>query len=84
MEGIVSLIIIAPFIIFLFLIFKFWFEMLIDCLTRPLNRFPSGNTFEKLFWCLVILFGQLMGAIVYYLALKRNDPYYAFFEENTE
>jgi len=39
----------------------FWVWMLVDCLTR---RSLQGN--EKLIWVLVILLGNVLGALVYF------------------
>jgi uncharacterized membrane protein YhaH (DUF805 family) len=42
--------------------------LLIDCIKR---RFPDKMT--KLYWILVILFSNLMGATIYYLKIVRRD-----------
>lgn len=81
--SILAFILLGLFILIISFILAFWLKMLLDCFKRPLIRFPSGNRLEKLFWFLLIL-GNPMGAVFYYLALKRNDPYYAFFEERTD
>jgi hypothetical protein len=44
----------------------FWIWMLIDCLTS--NR-PST---EKLLWGLVIFFGHLLGAILYFVIARHG------------
>ena len=44
----------------------FWIWMLIDCLTSSL---PSS---EKLLWGLVIFFGHLLGAILYFVIARRG------------
>ena len=49
-------------------LFFFWFLMLIDCLKRD---FKKDN--EKLVWVLVILFLQMVGALLYYFIVKVQD-----------
>jgi hypothetical protein len=53
--------------------FAFWFWMLIDCLQRPIERFPNGGKYNKLIWCLAIFFVQFIGAVMYYYLVKRKD-----------
>lgn len=60
----------VPFlIIFIFgiaaLAFIFWFWMLIDCLQR--KRFE-----DKLVWILVLLFLNIIGAILYYFLVRSK------------
>lgn len=43
----------------------FWIWMLIDCLKYE----PPGSN-EKLIWVLVILFGHLLGAVIYYFVRR--------------
>jgi hypothetical protein len=43
-----------------------WIWMLVDCLTKE----REGNT--KLVWALVILLGQVVGAVLY-LAIRRPE-----------
>lgn len=42
----------------------FWISMLIDCINRDFN--------DKLLWVLIILFGNLLGAILYYFCVKNK------------
>jgi hypothetical protein len=44
----------------------FWIWMLIDCLKSNL---PSG---EKLLWGLIIFFGHLLGAVLYFAIARRG------------
>ena len=61
-------------IIFLFaavicaVLFAFWIWMLIDCLKR---NFGKGN--DKLVWVLVIIFLPILGAAIYYFAVRAKD-----------
>ncbi|MFH1652512.1 MAG: PLD nuclease N-terminal domain-containing protein [Pseudomonadota bacterium] len=45
----------------------FWIWMLVDCIKRD---FKDSN--EKVVWVLVLIFLQLIGAIVYYFVVKRK------------
>ncbi len=45
----------------------FWIWMLVDCLQ---NEPPGSN--DKLIWVLVILFGHLLGAVIYYF-VRRTE-----------
>jgi len=45
----------------------FWIWMLVDCIK---NEPDEGNT--KLVWVLVIIFTQLLGAIIYYFVQRRE------------
>ncbi len=50
---------------FALLSFVFWLWMLIDCLTKE----PSeGN--DKIVWVLVVFFGNLLGAAIYFFARR--------------
>ncbi|MEI6327200.1 MAG: PLD nuclease N-terminal domain-containing protein [Candidatus Roizmanbacteria bacterium] len=42
----------------------FWVWMLIDCIRRDFN--------DKLLWVVVLLFGQGLGAILYYFMVKKK------------
>ncbi len=42
----------------------FWVKMLIDCINRDFNDRPI--------WILVIFFGNLLGAILYYYCVKNK------------
>ena len=53
--------------------FAFWLWMLIDCLQRPIERFPNGGESDKLIWCLAIFFVHFIGAMLYYYLVKRKD-----------
>ena len=54
----------------------FWIMMIIDCAKRT---FKTDN--EKVVWILVIALIGILGATVYYLAVKRN-PEYKSLEKN--
>ncbi len=53
----------AALVIFLFV---FWIMMIIDCTTR---KFKEGS--DKIVWIIVVVFLQIIGAIIYYFAVKR-------------
>lgn len=46
--------------------FAFWLWMLIDCLSR--KKFE-----DKLVWVIVLLFLNVIGAILYYILVKSKD-----------
>jgi hypothetical protein len=54
--GLLLFIIIYPIV--------FWVQMLIDCINRDFNDRPI--------WILVIFFGSLLGAILYYYCVKNK------------
>ncbi len=47
----------------------FWILMLVDCVQRKEKDFPEGQT--QLTWALVIALTGVIGAIIYYLIVKR-------------
>lgn len=47
--------------------FIFWLLMLIDCIKRD---FPGAN--DKIMWILLLIFTQIIGAIIYYFVIKRK------------
>ncbi|MFQ5474775.1 MAG: PLDc N-terminal domain-containing protein [Candidatus Nanoarchaeia archaeon] len=47
--------------------FGFWLWMLIDCLTRKRWK---GN--EQVVWALVIVFLNLLGAVIYFFVVKAG------------
>jgi predicted PurR-regulated permease PerM len=49
----------------IFLLF-FWVWMLVDCLSR--KRFE-----DKLVWVIVLLFLNVVGAVLYYILVKSKD-----------
>jgi len=54
-------------------LFVFWLLMLIDCLKRQDNKFAIGGDYAKLIWVLVIIFTGIIGALIYYFLIKRNE-----------
>jgi len=48
--------------------FVFWVWMLVDCIRR---KYAKDD--EKLIWVLIIVFAQIIGAIIYYFVIKRKD-----------
>ena len=49
-------------------LFVFWVWILIDCLKRDFKK-----DIEKIAWVLVIIFLQLLGAVIYYFVVKIPD-----------
>src|SRR3989338_7263929 len=62
-----TLLIIPILLLFLALFFIFWLLMLIDAVTR---EFDSDT--DKVVWVLVIIFTNIIGALVYYFALYKK------------
>ncbi|MBI4150983.1 PLDc_N domain-containing protein [Candidatus Woesearchaeota archaeon] len=46
--------------------FIFWIAMLVDCVRRKL---PDG---EKIAWVLVMVFLHALGALIYYVVVRRK------------
>ena len=42
--------------------------MLVDCVRRDYKKND-----EKLIWVLIIVFAQIIGAIIYYFVIKQKD-----------
>ena len=60
----------GPLILLIFFIiaipcFIFWLVMLIDCINRDMD--------QKAVWILILLLIPLLGAIVYYFAVRRKE-----------
>lgn len=54
--------------LFVFLaLFAFWIWMLVDCLQ---NQSFEGN--DKLIWVIVLIFLNVVGAVLYYLLVKKK------------
>ncbi len=62
---ILAVIAIAALAIFLFI---FWILMIIDCATRKFKE-----TSDKIVWIIVIVFLQVIGAIIYYFVIKKSN-----------
>ena len=68
--GIIILIVffglaLAALAIFLFI---FWILMIVDCATRKFK-----DDIEKVVWILLLIFLQVLGAIIYYFVVKRYN-----------
>jgi len=61
-------VIVGFFVLFGIACFIFWLWMLIDCIKRD---FIKPN--DKIAWVLVVIFIQMVGAIVYYFVVKRKS-----------
>ena len=61
------IILVIGIIIFLFI---FWILMIIDAATRKFK-----NETEKIVWILIIIFLQILGAIIYYFIIKRSNKH---------
>lgn len=51
------------------IVLVFWVWMIIDCAQR---RFK--NNVEKIVWIVVIVLGSWIGALVYLLVIRMNNP----------
>ena len=60
----------AVFVILVVAAAVFWLYMLIDCLKRPDKKFPNKGGNERLIWVLVIVFLNIIGALLYYFLVK--------------
>ncbi len=64
--------ILAFFVLFIFFalgMMLFWLWMFIDCLQRD---FGSVDPNTKLLWILVILFAGALGALIYFIMVKKH------------
>ncbi|MBW6517088.1 MAG: PLDc N-terminal domain-containing protein [ANME-2 cluster archaeon] len=68
-----SVVFFVIYIILIVVAFGFWILMLIDCLQRPRERFPTGGEYDKLIWCLAIFFVHFIGAVLYYFLVYKKD-----------
>ncbi len=50
----------------------FWLWMLVDCLKMPDNKFPAKGKNDKVIWAITILWLSLIGAILYWLMVKKE------------
>lgn len=50
------------------LAFVFWILMIVDCAKR---KFKEEG--EKIVWILILIFLHILGAIIYYFAVKREN-----------
>ena len=57
------------FIIFGLLVLAFWIWMIVDAATRNFR-----NNVEKIVWIVVVVLGQWLGALVYFLVIKLTNP----------
>ncbi len=48
----------------------FWIWMLVDCLKRNNDEFPTGGNNAKLIWVLVIVLTHFIGALIYLILIK--------------
>lgn len=67
MEAIGGLFCFVSFIALVLFAQVFWLWMLIECLVKE----PSDSS-DKLLWALVIFFGNLLGAILYFV-IRRPE-----------
>lgn len=56
-------------IILAMLLLAFWIWMIIDCAKRKFK-----NDVEKIVWIIVIVLGQWIGSLVYFIAIKLYNP----------
>jgi hypothetical protein len=71
--GLSGVLLVLWFLFFIFVVgigiasFVFWIMMLIDVVQR---KFPEEN--DKIIWVLVVIFAQIIGALIYYFVVKRK------------
>jgi len=65
---------ILPFIMFavMGLLLALWVWMLIDVVQRKEDDFPDPSPNTKLTWILVVILAGLIGAPIYYFAVKKK------------
>ncbi len=51
------------------LVFIFWIWMIVDCAQRRFRK-----DVEKIIWIVVVVLGGWIGALVYYVVVKRYNP----------
>ena len=49
-----------------------WIWMLVDCVKRDENNFPSLGENTKIIWILIIALAGWVGAIIYYFMVKQK------------
>ncbi|RJQ54486.1 MAG: PLDc_N domain-containing protein [Actinobacteria bacterium] len=52
----------------------FWIWMIVDVVKREEAQFPNSTGNSKTIWLLVVILLGVIGAIVYYFAVKRKAP----------
>ncbi|MBM3232530.1 PLDc_N domain-containing protein [Candidatus Pacearchaeota archaeon] len=68
LETIILLFIFGLFFLLIIGSLALWIWMLVDCIKR---KFKKED--EKIIWLLVIILVQVIGAIIYYFVIKRED-----------
>jgi len=61
------------FLLLAILAVVFWLLMLMDCLRMPDSKFPAKGKNDKVIWTMTILWLSLIGAILYWLMVKREQ-----------
>ena len=61
------------FLLLAILAVVFWLLMLMDCLRMPDSKFPAKGKNDKVIWTMTILWLSLVGAILYWLMVKREQ-----------
>ncbi|MDD3648293.1 MAG: PLD nuclease N-terminal domain-containing protein [Candidatus Dojkabacteria bacterium] len=59
--------------IFGLITFVLWIWMLVDLINRDEDSFPSKGGDQKVLWILILIFGNWIGALVYYLVVYKKD-----------
>lgn len=52
----------------------FWIMMIVDVAKREESQFPNSTGNSKTIWLIVVILLGVIGAIVYYFAVKRKAP----------
>lgn len=62
----------AAALLFTFLLNLIWMPMLVDCLRRPQDSFVEAGKGGKTAWIAIVLIGNAVGALVYYVLVARR------------
>ena len=70
--GIVALfiVLIIAIIALAIFVFVFWIIMIVDAATRKFK-----NETDKIVWILIIVFLQILGAVIYYFVVKKPNKH---------
>ncbi len=64
-----ALVLVFTMIALIIFVFAFWIWMIVDCAKRNFK-----NDLEKIIWIVIIAITSWVGALVYYIVIKRLNP----------
>lgn len=67
LAGILAFLITLAAFAFVVFLFIFWIKMIVDCARRDFS-----NSSERIVWIIVIVFLQVLGALIYYFAVYKK------------